>query len=238
MAILLLVFFYPKIKALFTPKTPYELIAKGCVEENIREAIPEIMKKGWNLNPELYFVYKNQTLEYLCYTREWYQTCLIQKPFLKQSIEQEIILATKDKINRCIAEVEQKLRNQGYTLRTTGDRSIALTIEPGIVGALMNYGIIMEKNNEIQSYDNKNFNVRFNSEIYELIMLGLTVLNFEATFGDTNTQALMGFYPHIKINKFKQEDGTKVYILNNTNSDEIFQFATRSLAWPPGLGNV
>jgi hypothetical protein len=44
----------------------------------------------------------------------------------------------------------------------------------------------------------------------------------------------MAFYPDVKVEKKKQSDGTKVYIITDRNTGEKLQFATRSLAWPPG----
>jgi hypothetical protein len=44
----------------------------------------------------------------------------------------------------------------------------------------------------------------------------------------------MSFYPNLRIEKKKQDDGTKVYILGDRTTGEQLLFATRSLAWPPG----
>ena len=46
----------------------------------------------------------------------------------------------------------------------------------------------------------------------------------------------MILYPGVKVEKYKQEDGTTVYILTDRNTNDKFQFAVRSLAWPPGYG--
>jgi len=46
----------------------------------------------------------------------------------------------------------------------------------------------------------------------------------------------MFLYPNLKVQKLKQGDGTKVYIIEDRNTKEKLQFATRSLVWPPGWG--
>ena len=46
----------------------------------------------------------------------------------------------------------------------------------------------------------------------------------------------MTYYPWLKVEKILRDDGTKIYILTDRNTGDKFEFAVRSVAWPPGYG--
>jgi len=54
------------------------------------------------------------------------------------------------------------------------------------------------------------------------------------TFGDAETTTYMNYYRDLKVEKKKKTDGTTVYIITDRNDGNKFQFASRSIAWPPG----
>jgi len=72
--------------------------------------------------------------------------------------------------------------------------------------------------------------------MYDLVMISTSILNFEARYGDSNPLSFMVYYPSLWIDKLKQGDGTKIYILTDLNTGESFTFASRSLSWPAGYG--
>ena len=73
-----------------------------------------------------------------------------------------------------------------------------------------------------------------NNNIYELTSIAESILNWEAQYGDVETMTYMSFYKDLKVEKYKQTDGSKIYILTNRNTGDKFQFATRSYAFPAG----
>ena len=38
------------------------------------------------------------------------------------------------------------------------------------------------------------------------------------------------------MEKIRLDDGTKIFVLEDRETEESFKFATRSIAWPAGLG--
>ena len=68
-----------------------------------------------------------------------------------------------------------------------------------------------------------------------MIMIASSIQNFEAQYGDSVPETYMSLYPDIKVQKLKQEDGTKIYIITDRKTNERLVFATRSVAWPPGF---
>ena len=67
----------------------------------LESIIDPILLRGGKLEPELYYTWQGERLDYLCYTNEWYKTCTMQKPMLKQSIEEEIEMNIQENIEYC-----------------------------------------------------------------------------------------------------------------------------------------
>jgi hypothetical protein len=229
----IIAFFFPQLKKLVVSKTP-EIEFKNCLESSIREKLDKILIRGGNLNPELYFTYDNESVEYLCYTQEWYKTCVMQKPLLKQSIENEIRKASSLDANKCLADMENSLRNRGYTLKEKGSKNFIVNFQPDKIILGVDLSMELESNDGKISYPSSVFQTEMNSKIYDLIMIASSIQNFEARYGDSTPEDYMALYPNIKVQKLKQSDGTKIYILTSRNTGEELRFATRSLAWPPG----
>ena len=78
------------------------------------------------------------------------------------------------------------------------------------------------------------FNVNVKSGIYDLIMIAGSVLNYEARIGDADPLVYMFYYPNLRAQKVRQDDGTKIYLLQDRDSGEELRFASRSLSWPAG----
>ena len=75
-----------------------------------------------------------------------------------------------------------------------------------------------------------------NNNLYELVSITNSILNWESKYGDAETTVYMNYYHDLKVEKMKQSEGTTVYILTDKNNENKFQFASRSVAWPPGYG--
>lgn len=231
---ILLIIFYPQIKKAIVPATPYEMVPRECVQEATKEALNLVMLKGGNLNPELYFNYNDEKLPYLCYTSEWYQTCVMQVPLLKQTIEREASAFAQEKIIACYNTMIENLKNKGYNVQVSGTKTAQILLQPK--KALINFGISLQltKGEYKQTLESNSLKVNYNSNAYDIIMIASSIQNFEARYGDSIIDTYMAFYPNLKVEKLKQSDGTKVYIITDRDTQEKLQFATRSLAWPPG----
>ncbi|MBU1129637.1 MAG: hypothetical protein KJ949_03340, partial [Nanoarchaeota archaeon] len=93
---------YPKIKSNFQTETknPQAFISE-CVEDELNEYVDLISKQGGSLEPSPIYSYQGNEIQYLCYTNTYYQTCIVQIPFLKQHIEFEIKNEIEDKVKEC-----------------------------------------------------------------------------------------------------------------------------------------
>lgn len=233
--VILVIAFYPQIKKAVLPKSVPELIPLDCFEKNVKEGLDKIMVQGGSLNPQLYFMYNNKTLSYLCYTGEWYKTCVMQKPLLKQEIEKEVQIYSQTKINSCIDGMINTLKGRGYDIKLTGNKDAKISIEPGRILVSPDIQLILERGEDKIILESNRFIGNINSKAYDIIMIASAIENYEARYGDSSPDTFMALYPNIKIQKLKQSDGTKVYIIEDRETKEKLQFATRSLAWPPGF---
>lgn len=229
------IIFLPQIKNVFVPTTPNDLIPKECMEKAVKETLAEVMKHGGKLKPQLYFNYNNITIDYLCYTQEWYKGCLMQNPFLKQSIEKEVNANIQTKMLKCISDMETSLKNKGYEVRVTGTKKTTIELVPKKIIINPDIAMVITKGEENYNFPSSRFQIETKSGSYELIMIVTSVLAFEAGYGDSIPELYMYAYPNLRVQKTKQEDGTKIYLLSDRDTGEYIQFATRSVAWPAGM---
>ena len=79
------------------------------------------------------------------------------------------------------------------------------------------------------------FEVKVDSNLYEIVEVADNILDWESTAGDAISEAYMVDNPYIKVEKRLKEDDVKIYTVTHRRSGEVFKFATRSLALPPGF---
>jgi hypothetical protein len=229
--ILILLFLWrPDIEIFPTEKSPITQI-RECVNENLQTVLEPLMAQGVSLDPEHYYLYQGTKLDYLCYTEENYKRCIMQKPLLKQSIENEITTYIKPRVRECINSVKISLQDQGYTV-TSKTPEVSVSLIPNNIIVDIQPDLTISKDTT-ESY--KSIKTDVNSQIYSLVMFASSISNWEARYGDSETMTYMVYYPSLKVEKKKQGDGTTVYILTDKNSGEVFMFASRSVALTPGL---
>ncbi len=102
---------------------------------------------------------------------------------------------------------------------------------PKRVVASFDYVLTVSKT-QTDRYDS--FSVVLNNNLYELTSIANSIVEWEATVGEAYPTDYMTFYPDLKVEKNLRDDGTKIYVLTDKNARNKFQFASRSLVFPPG----
>ena len=230
---ILIYLFYPKIKISLeiTPKSPSEFI-QGCMENEIKNAVEKISSQGRSLQPGHYIMNKGDKVEFLCYTDEYYKTCVMQQPMLKSRVESEVENAIKDKVKDCFGSLKESYEKKGYnTELKEGITKVELI--PKQIVSTFDYSLILTKEGT-EKYEA--FKIILNNNLYELIQMANSILNWEATYGKVETTLYMNYYRWLKIEYDLKSDGTTIYILTNRDKGNKFQFASRSVVWPPGYG--
>ncbi len=206
---------------------------QSCLKKPIQKTVENLSSQGGSLNPNFYFLYKGNNIEYLCYTAENYATCVIQQPMLKQHIESEIINKIPGDVNSCFSSLQENYKNGGYTVSLNPGKTTVGLLPKRVVTRLDNYTLTVTKG-ETKIYGS--FSVILDNNLYELISIANSILEWEVKYGDAETTLYMSYYKDLKVEKITQQDGTKIYILTDRNTGNKFQFASRSKALPPGFG--
>jgi hypothetical protein len=154
----------------------------------------------------------------------------MQQPMLQQHIEDEIADNVKAVSSECFNSMEESFKKRGYSVNLQkGDMSVELL--PKRIVVTFDSSLSLTKTNTAR-YDS--FRVVVNNNLYELVSITNSILNWEARYGDSETTIYMNYYHDLKVEKQIQSDGSTIYILTDRNTENKFQFASRSLAWPPG----
>ena len=222
--------FYPQIKSTIgaEEKNPVSYI-QTCLEDKIKDVATELSLQGGSMSPENYVLYEDEEIEYLCYTNEYYKNCVVQQPMLKRHVELEINKEIESTVSSCFASMKDSYEKKGYdVVLKTGDKRIEL-LPKRIVGTF-NYSLTLTKG-DTQKYDS--FVVIVNNNLYELVSIANSIIEWETTYGDAEVTTYMTYYPDLKVEK-KSGNGGKIYILTDRNTGSKFQFATRGQIWPAG----
>ena len=124
------------------------------------------------------------------------------------------------------------MEKRGYSVEAS-DADVDVEIVPKSIDVTINSPITLTKES---SKTFSKFSTSVDSEMYNLIMVSSSILNWEARYGDSDPVAYMAYYPDLKVEKMKNSDGTTIYTLTQRETKEKFMFASRSIAWPAGYG--
>ena len=218
--------FWPQIKSVLGGEAgnPQAFI-QGCVEKEIEDAVEIISLQGGSVEPDSFYTYEGNKIEYLCYQNQGYASyCVVQQPFLKQHIESEIKNEIADAVESCFESMRESFERRGYdVVLTDGDFNIELL--PKRIAATFNRELTLTRGDS-ERYEE--FVVVLNNNLYELTAIANSIIDWEAKYGDAETTLYMSFYHDLKVEKFKQTDDTKIYVITDRNSGDKFQFASRS----------
>ncbi len=245
----LVYFLYPQIKSAFLGISDPQSFIQSCVQDKIKTIISNLSMQGGSIAPQNYYSYYNEitnklyTVDYLCYNNQDYLPCVMQQPLLQQHVESEIQTNLQSTADSCFADLQKNYQNRGYTVNFVKGSTV-VDILPGRVIVTFNNQLTLTKDTT-QRYEQLNAVVSNN--LYDFLSITSSILNWEATYGDAPAQTYMLYYHNLIVEKKevgsrndpaagnRNSDGTKIYILTNINTGEMFQFATRGYVIPPGF---
>ena len=233
LVVLIVLFSRSNVGNIFAAKTPFQEV-ENCAKVSVQEGIDILSLQGGSIEPENYYLYEDKKIEYVCYTDENLKSCVTQKPLLKNSIEDELKNYVDPKIKSCLSSVKEILEQKGYDV-SMKNPEISIEIVPDNVLVNMDIDLRITKDGT-ESYDNIRTGVK--SKIYNFVIIASSIMTWETKYGDSETLNYMLYYPSLKVEKKRQEGGSKIYILTDRESDEKFYFAVRSFVIPPGVVQV
>ena len=215
----------------FDAENPGRFI-QTCLEDKIERTIESVSLQGGSMMPENFISYQGEKIEYLCYTTEYYKTCVVQEPMLERHIESEITKEITSEVTNCFNELKSNYESRGYNVNLQQGQTKVDLLPKRIVTSFTH--VLTTAKTETERHDA--FKVVVNNNLYELVSIANSIIDFESEFGDADPGFYMSIYPDLKVEKLNQQDGSTIYILTDRNNGKTFQFASRSVAWPPGLG--
>lgn len=205
---------------------------QDCLEDKIFETSELISKQGGYTNPVLYKKLDNEKISYLCYTSNYYLSCINQEPTLIQHLKEEIKNNIKDNVKNCFDKFTANLEKAGYEVNAKyEDFDVELVPEKIIID--VDAKITASKNE--QTINQKEFIIIFPSRIYELAVVAQEITSQEARFCNFEQIGFMILYPQFNIDKFRTGDGETIYTIEDRKTKEKFKFAVRGCVIPPGF---
>ena len=233
--VILVLFAYPQISNVLSPKefSPEQYI-RDCVQPNVKTTIELLAKQGGEQNPEVYISYLDTKVKYLCYVSGYYKPCLVMQPMLVTNFESEMSKILTPKADSCMKSLITEYERRGYSVSAQKITS-EISLSSGKVNIIFNVPMTITSGETTRTFER--FDGSVDSKIYDLLSIATSIIDYESTYGDSETTTYMGYYPDLRIDKIKLADGVKIYKLTNVVTNDIFQFATRSLVWPAGYGS-
>jgi hypothetical protein len=150
---------------------------------------------------------------------------------LAQHIQSEILNNIKDATTSCFNSMEDSYKTQGYTTDMKPGNTVVELLPDKIV-TTFGYELTLTKG-ETAKYED--FKIVLNNNLYRMVSIANSIIGWETLYGDVDITTYMNYYHDLKVEKIKQMDGTKIYILTDRNDENVFQFASRSYVFPPGI---
>lgn len=226
--------FYPKLKTggtISASENPQAYL-RNCVKPVLEDVVETISIQGGSYEPEFYYSYMGDKLNYLCYTNNYYELCGMQITFLRKHVEEEITKEIQAEVDSCFDSLVQNYQTQGYTVNSKKGDLITELLPGRVFVRLQGFEISTEKNDESKKHSS--FSLSMNHNLYQFVDLANKITEDEATEGYSNNDAYMNMYLGLKLPKIERTDGTTIYIIEDQQTKQKFQFAIRNFVIPPG----
>ncbi len=228
---LLIYMFVPDIKSTIglETKDPYSFM-RSCMQDKIEVTIENLSLQGGSIHPDNFYKYMGYDIQYTCYAAENYRLCTVQQPFLRKHIESELTDSLSDDVDSCFVALKEDYEKKGYAVNLKKDE-FKIELLPKRIMVDLGHEVTLTKDTS-EKYED--FNIVLNNNLYELTAIASSITEWETTVGAAEPLKYMMLYPDLKMEKIQRSDETTIYILTDKNTEKVFQFASRSLAFPAG----
>ena len=218
-------------RQLQTETQTLERYISDCIKNDFENTVEKISFQGGSLNPKNFFLYANNKIEYLCYINEYFKPCVMQQPMLKQHIEKEIKNNIQARANECFDNLVESYEKKGYAVELKkGSMSVEL-LPKKIAVTFNNYSITLTKSST-EKHDK--FQIILNNNLYELVEIANSIVDWEITVGDMDPLIIMEQYHYVDVDQKKQSEGSKIYLLKDKKNRGFFQFSIRNYVFMAG----
>jgi hypothetical protein len=206
-----------------------------CIESEIEDVLQLILENGGYISPENHLLYNNKTIAYLCYNKNYYQSCINQEPVYIKHLESEIKSYVSDEIRNCFDELAINLEKKGYVVNAKYN-GFEVNVVPKKIIIDINAQTTLTKSGETNRQDD--FSVVKPSGLFEIANVAREIINQESKYCSFEYLGYMLFYPQYSIDKKAVGQGataSKIYTVENEKTREKLNFAVRGCEIPPGF---
>jgi len=201
-----------------------------CVGDGVKLSVARVEEGGGRINPTFFKMYRGEEYNYLCYQKNYYLTCVNHYPQLKQIVESEIKEDVDGKVRECFVSLVEDYESRGYTI-TEGELDWGVELIPGGVKVNIDKNLEVAKGSS-ESYSDFGFTVL--SPVNELVSVAREIVNQESQYCNFEYNGFMLLYPEYDIKRIAYDESL-IYKVEDRRSGDLFKFAVRSCAFPPGL---
>ncbi|MEM0465786.1 MAG: hypothetical protein QXW97_03765 [Candidatus Pacearchaeota archaeon] len=219
----------PKVEP-YDEKFP-QVFIESCVKDYLEKTLLSISKHGGDVNTKNSVMYNNTNLSYLCYTKDYYKSCINQKPKFIEYIEKEITDDIKPNVFKCFDSLKLILEKR-YDIEM-GEMQILTKLKPREVNLEINRKFKMRRDKEYREFNN--FKIIQQYPMYEFSEISMEIANQESKYCNFDTLGFMIIYPEFDISKIKTGDSDTIYKIIDRKTNRDFNFAIKSCVLPAGI---
>ena len=127
-----------------------QMYIETCTEQSVQNALSIISKYG-DIPPRANVMYKNNNLTYLCYTSDYYKSCINQQPKLIEHIQDQINNYINNNISDCFDSLKLILEKK-YNVQM-GDMELKTVLKPGEILIQINRKLVMSRDKDKREFN-------------------------------------------------------------------------------------
>lgn len=212
-----------------------------CLRDHLYEGVQLISNQGGYIQNPLHISYKLGgeeipfDISYLCYSHMDNINCINQQPVLLSHLEGEIKEYLYDYSENCFDNLIDAMRNEGYQISQNDYeyKDLEININRNHIEVLIEGRLIASKAGETFEY--KNFKTRFLSNLYGIVEIVKRIVNDESFYCNFDYVSHNTLYSDYLINRYSALDGSRIYLVENKDSEENFRFAIRGCVTSGGI---
>ena len=205
-----------------------------CIEDGVEEALEIMLPQGGFINPKNNSItYNNNRVEYVCYHKGNYQSCMVQHPAYPTELENEVVKYITPKLEDCFDELYEDFENRGLNPEFNPDINVDVEFIPNKVRTTVSKKIETTAQGETQTFEV--FETEINHPIYELSNIVVDITFQEAKYCYFEYLGYELAYPNYHIKHEMLSDSSKIYAITDKATGEELVIAIRGCALPVGL---
>jgi len=202
-----------------------------CIEKPLNEGIKLISHQGGYIkNPfNRTFKFSDEDkaydISFLCYTRKYYESCIVQEPLLLSHVESELEGYIGKDVKKCFDKAIAELDKSGYS-PVADYRGFKISGSENILEINIDADVKTTYGDKVEIQ--KVSSIRIPSKLYNVAFIAQQIVLQESKFCGFDPVAYMMIHPQYHIDYFKTSDSIKIYTIQDKTGGDWFRFAVRS----------